>query len=305
MINQFLQKKIKISDIDSVSSRDYRSLIVENYGVFEWASSGTVDNVFVFSAAGGGVWVHDILDSKGVYKLSMANILAGDATDKTDILNAIFAHPDVKTVLVDAQQEVTINQVLTIPTGKTLIIEPGGSFVGIGDINGGIIDISGVDQEIDDIFAGSLSLTFDSVLNGSVQFNNFGDFPLIGKLGKVYIDLATPAAYQWDGASYVGLGGGGPSLTTVVNVNTTPYNPVYTSGKILVLIDTTGGEVTVNLPNAVGNNAEYIFKKVIGTPKVIIDPFGGQTIDSEASKEILFVNTAISIESDNSNWVRI
>lgn len=304
MINQFLQKKIKISDIDSVSSRDYRSLIVENYGVFEWASSGTVDNVFVFSAAGGGVWVHDILDSKGVYKLSMANILAGDNTDKTDILNAIFAHPDVKTVLVDAQQEVKINQVLTIPAGKTLIIESGGSFVGIGDINGGIIDISGVDQEIDDIFAGSLSLNFDSVLNGSVQFNNFGDFPLIGKLGKVYIDLATPAAYQWDGVSYVELGGGGSSLTTVVNVNTTPYNPVYTSGKILVLIDTTGGEVTVNLPNAVGNTAEYIFKKVIGTPKAIIDPFGGQTIDSEASKEILFVNTAISIESDNSNWVR-
>lgn len=308
MINPIIQKKASISSLNSISGRDYKRLDVENYGVFEWASAGVVDNMFVFAASGGGVWIYDVLSSKGVYRVSMAKILAGDATDKTGQLNDIFAHSGVKTVLVDAQQTITISLVLTIPAGKSLRVEPGGSFTGNGTINGGIIDLSNTAQAVSDIFAGTLTLNFASVITSTLRFPNFGSFPVTGKSGILYIDAATPEAYLWDGANYSTVGGGGAVPPQIVNVIATPYNPAYTTGDIILLVDctTAGGPVTINLPTAVGNTAKYTIKKVdVGTDSVTTDANLAETIDGDLTAIILFKNTAFSIASDNTNWRRI
>lgn len=307
MINPIIQKKASISSLNSISGRDYKRLDVENYGVFEWASAGTVDNMFVFAASGGGVWVYDVLSSKGIYKVSMAKILAGDVADKTGQLNDIFAHSGVKTVLVDAQQAITISLTLTIPSTKTLRVDPGGSFTGNGTINGGIIDISGTNLAIGDIFAGTLTLNFTSVIGPVLQFANLGSFPVTGKAGVIYVDRATPATYLWNGATYVSTAGAATAVN-VINVTSTPYDVAVTSGKVIYLVDctTAGGPVTINLPTAVGNTAEITIKKIdAGTDSVTVEGDGAETIDGDANAVMLFQNTAFSIHSDNADWVRI
>lgn len=308
MINQIIQKKVSITALASTSGRDYKYLDVEPYGVFVWSSTGTVDSIFVFAALNGGVWTYDVLSSKGVYKVSMAKILAGDAGDKTSVLNDIFAHSGVKTVLVDAQQTITLNLVLTIPSGKVLQIEPGGSFTGSGTINGGIMDISNVLASITEVFGGTITRNFDHVINGTLQYTNFGSFPVLGKTGKLYIDIATPAAYLWDGGTYVSTAGVGAGATVIVPVTSTPHNAAQTSGDIIFLINctTAGGPVTINLPTAVGNAAEFTFKKIdAGADIFTVDPFGGETIDGETTAIVRFQNTAFSIKSDNVNWQRV
>jgi hypothetical protein len=115
--------------------------------------------------------------------------------------------------------------------------------------------------------------------------------------------------YQLDDAgletNLAAAGGGGGGAITIISVNTTPYNLAPTSGRYLLLIDATSGVITVNLPTAVGNTAEFMFKKIDSTlNSVIIDGSTTETIDTELTKTILFQNTSFSIISDNTNWQR-
>lgn len=66
------------------TSTDALQYIVEDYGIFDWASSGTVDNEYVFSANGAGVWI------------LKADIRARVASPSSITLNAIsFSQVDV------------------------------------------------------------------------------------------------------------------------------------------------------------------------------------------------------------------
>ena len=57
---------------------------------------------------------------------------------------------------------------------------------------------------------------------------------------------------------------------------------------------------------AVGNTAEFIFKKIDSSSNsVIIDALTTETVDTELTKTILFQNTSFSIISDNINWQRL
>lgn len=42
--------------MSATSGTDYRNILVKNVGFFEWLASGTVDDIDVFTATGGGVW---------------------------------------------------------------------------------------------------------------------------------------------------------------------------------------------------------------------------------------------------------
>ena len=93
---------------------------------------------------------------------------------------------------------------------------------------------------------------------------------------------------------------------TIVNINSTPYNVTYTSDKYIFIIDASSGIITLNLPTAVSNTAEFVFKKIDSTlNSVIIEGLGAETIDTELNKTILFQNTSFSICSDNANWQRL
>jgi hypothetical protein len=77
-----------------------------------------------------------------------------------------------------------------------------------------------------------------------------------------------------------------------------------TSWNYLYIIDTTLSDITINLPTAIGNTANYQFKRISSwTYEAHIVPFGTETIDTYNVLDILFKNTNIPIVSDGSNWL--
>ncbi len=72
----------------------------------------------------------------------------------------------------------------------------------------------------------------------------------------------------------------------------------------VVLVAALGGECFLNLPTAVGiQGRQYTIKAVnpfTGSYNII--PFGGQTIDGNASYILIAVNKYVTIVSDGSNW---
>lgn len=96
------------------------------------------------------------------------------------------------------------------------------------------------------------------------------------------------------------------SSVTIVNINSDPYNAAQTSGEHMFLVDATAGDITINLPTAVGNTAKITIKKTDSSTNIVItDASGAQTIDGDLTKEIYFQNTTMTIISDGSNWKRI
>lgn len=82
---------------------------------------------------------------------------------------------------------------------------------------------------------------------------------------------------------------------------------VSASGSLLssaqvVLVDTTGGDVTLNLPSA-ASAAEITVKNYAGAHKVVLDGSGAQTIDGSATVELAAGDKAtVSADTVNSNW---
>lgn len=93
--------------------------------------------------------------------------------------------------------------------------------------------------------------------------------------------------------------GGGYTVTSV----STTYTETATSGTKVIRANTTGGTFTINLPTAVGNTATIIIKKVAGTPSLVVDANGTQTIDGGLTATLAKVNESITLLSDNANWI--
>lgn len=77
-----------------------------------------------------------------------------------------------------------------------------------------------------------------------------------------------------------------------------------TNEQRLILVDATGGPVTVTLPTAVGRvGREFVIKKTnASATAVTVDPTGSETVDGLASVNTTKQFDAITVESDNANW---
>jgi hypothetical protein len=90
------------------------------------------------------------------------------------------------------------------------------------------------------------------------------------------------------------------SYSYTVTTQSVSYSETATSGDQVVLV--TGAAVTVTLPTAVGNTARFTFKLMVaGT--MTLDGAGAETIDGAATASTAVQYTAITIVSDNANWV--
>lgn len=179
-----------------------------------------VDNIFVFTDGTHKFkWTPNV---KGEYPLSQARILPGDVADKTTQLNTIFAHADIVTVILDAQQVITVDGTLDAQ-GKTIKFNPGSRFTGTGTIAEAIIDAD-YQQYIFDITVSLsdcrlASSMFSVKWYGAVGSNVVDDQPPIQKsidtivanvsLGKdlyfpkgSYAILAPLIVYDWNGSNY-------------------------------------------------------------------------------------------------------
>jgi hypothetical protein len=92
-----------------------------------------------------------------------------------------------------------------------------------------------------------------------------------------------------------------PSYT----INTFSSSPVtVTKDYEMLLIDTTSGAITANLPTAVNLQGRYIKFKNTGTNNLTIDGFSTETIDGSTTL-VLASNGYATIMSDGTNWRRI
>jgi hypothetical protein len=89
------------------------------------------------------------------------------------------------------------------------------------------------------------------------------------------------------------------SVTTITSVDS-PYSP--TVNQNVVLADTTGGSITINLPAANTALVPLTYKKIAAANTLTIDPNGAETIDGSATAVITEVYTGVTLVSDGSNW---
>lgn len=180
-----------------------------------------VDNIFVFSS--GGYTFKWTENAKGVYLLSQAKILAGDSSDKTSLLQSILNHASVNSIVLDAQQVITVNGSLNAGN-KTIMFEPGAKFTGTGTISNAIIEAD-FEQQIFDttivlngcrLSADKFSVKwFGALGNGSnddhasIQkgVDTIVSNPSLGKdlyFPKGTYKIGAPIIiYNWNGAQYI------------------------------------------------------------------------------------------------------
>lgn len=126
--------------------------------------------------------------------------------------------------------------------------------------------------------------------------------------GVSMVRLAAPAV----GLALMGNGAGlAPSYqsiaspnrpVTVVTFAMSPYTVL--PGDDILLVDSSGGAVTLDLPTAIGILGQtYTIKKTSSDVNVVtVDPSGAQTIDGQANMTIDMQYTSFDIVSNNANW---
>lgn len=96
-----------------------------------------------------------------------------------------------------------------------------------------------------------------------------------------------------------------PITNNSVSVSTTPYNATVTDG--IILVDSTVGDIVINLPSAATVKGLIMYIKKIDNSSnyVIIYPFSPETIDGDVGAATKMQNDILKIQSDGSNWVVI
>jgi hypothetical protein len=83
-------------------------------------------------------------------------------------------------------------------------------------------------------------------------------------------------------------------------------NVTLTASNTVILVDSTGGNVTVTLPDATANTGRYyVIKRTVAANSVTIQPQSGQTIEGIARTTLAGAGSTDSIISNGIRWVRI
>lgn len=104
-----------------------------------------------------------------------------------------------------------------------------------------------------------------------------------------------------------GGGGGGPLSVVEIDSTDSPYTvttclPTSSSG-LLILADTTGGSITINLPAASGETGNPCdVKKIAAANTVTLDGNSGETIDDAATFAFTANYASYTITSDGDEW---
>jgi len=94
---------------------------------------------------------------------------------------------------------------------------------------------------------------------------------------------------------------------TIWDVKTKTVDYTTTTSDHTILVDCSGGEVTVTLLTAVGNEGQvFIIKKIDTTSnQAIVEGSGVEEIENSARVFLLYQGHRVVVQSDNVGYVRI
>jgi len=83
-------------------------------------------------------------------------------------------------------------------------------------------------------------------------------------------------------------------------------NVTLTASNTVVLVDSTGGNVTVTLPDATTNTGRYyVIKRTDGAHSVTIQAQGGQTVEGNSQVTLSGAGSTDTLISNGIRWLRI
>lgn len=118
-----------------------------------------------------------------------------------------------------------------------------------------------------------------------------------GLLGELLLATDPMALYIHDGSLAIPVTGRMPGRA--LNGDT-----LLTAQDVVVVVDATGGDVVITLPNAAVNiNQVLIVKKIDASVNLVtVSGAGGQTIDGAGSVDLTAQYASLTLWSDGSNW---
>ena len=165
-----------------------------------------------------------------------------------------------------------------------------------------------------DVDQSQLTLAQSQVTNLSSDLSGKTDKSTLTTKGDIYAATAasTPSrlgvgsngqVLTADSAQSTGLRWADPSSANTHSVTTKTGNYTATTSDEVILVNASGGSVTITLPTAVGNTNLYTIKKTDSSSNsVIIATTSSQTIDGGTTATMLVQYASISVVSNNANW---
>lgn len=150
------------------------------------------------------------------------------------------------------------------------------------------------------LWIGAGTSRFDGNFNFGGTAGSSNGFPISNGTLMGWTQLKTINGSSVIGSGNLTVSASPYTIHSITNASS-PYTITETSGEVIILADTSGGAITVNVPTAVGNTAKYFVKLVVGGNTLTIDPSGSQTIDGSPTATMTVANTTLAFISDNSN----
>lgn len=204
-------------------------------GVTVWVHGGSRYDIYNSDQGGGvpldnGNWAQEVGGSSGGGESNTASNIGTGA--------GVFAQKsgvDLQFKSIKASGGASVSSdsdSITIDTSALILASEKGATNGIATLVGDKVPADQLPSYVDDV----------------LEFPTFGDFPISGESGKIYVALDTNAQYRWAGSTYVEFGSGSTtwgSITGTISNQTDLQNALDTKQGALVSgtnIKTVGGE---------------------------------------------------------------
>lgn len=180
------------------------------------------------------------------------------------------------------------------------------NFYGVTDLVEGIITSASTTFTIrspngDMDVVGQNEATLYATTGDAIVTSALGDTRLTAGVGKnILLDKDPTVALGATTKQFVENLISAPSLVIQKSFADTPYTAAWMED---IEVDCSGGDVTINLPTAVGNNGKviYVTKVDSSANKIIIDGFTAETINGSLTRNITGQYNSLCLKSNNTN----
>jgi len=155
-----------------------------------------------------------------------------------------------------------------------------------------------------------------SGVGGVSIYPNFGAFPVGTTIGQLAVDASTGNLYEWNGTSWVIIGGPGSVISQIFGTRAAPLNITAAGGitfaslaaQVTIFVQGSGGAVTITKNPAIvnsstafiGQRVQLIFVSDTNTLRI------NNALGTDQNGDIIGTsNNAIEYEWDGTNWFEL